>query len=319
MCHGYYKNAFGVSADIEESISAAHRKRVRDEQEQTWNKAQSLSFNTAPQTHQRCSIQQNLILETISGETFDNSHLTNWNETAGILFSPKEDPTHQVFDSGPASKEEILFPSDCWKSEASVKEQSNLLGLVADTHMPPVYLEMKREGAPAVRGEDTWRAESSRSRRPYDGEEWGEGEHGPGGPDEDFSEISDPVLRRRLQNREASARFRARGKQRDQQLNKLRAQVESLTQRNTELQKELVALKENRASEVLRIQESTMMWIMSKFRLKRKISFRSVVQTVTRTMALHRAVSGQQLTSSKRSELLESNQPAVLTITNSSQ
>ncbi len=91
---------------------------------------------------------------------------------------------------------------------------------------------------------------------------------------------SDPKHKRRIQNRMASARFRAKAKERQNELDKLKAQVAQLRREKRDLEMLNVKVREDAAAEAERQRASTMAWIVDHFWLRRKVHFKTLANSV---------------------------------------
>ena len=91
---------------------------------------------------------------------------------------------------------------------------------------------------------------------------------------------SDPKHKRRIQNRMASARFRAKAKERQNELDKLKAQVAQLRREKRDLEELNVKVREDAAAEAERQRASTMAWIVDHFWLRRKVHFKTLANSV---------------------------------------
>ena len=91
---------------------------------------------------------------------------------------------------------------------------------------------------------------------------------------------SDPKHKRRIQNRMASARFRAKAKERQNELDKLKAQVAQLRREKRDLEALNAKTREDAAAEAERQRASTMAWIVDHFWLRRKVHFKTLANSV---------------------------------------
>ena len=91
---------------------------------------------------------------------------------------------------------------------------------------------------------------------------------------------SDPKHKRRIQNRAASARFRAKAKERQNELDKLKAQVTQLRREKRDLEDLNAKTREDAAAEAERQRASTMAWIVDHFWLRRKVHFKTLANSV---------------------------------------
>lgn len=91
---------------------------------------------------------------------------------------------------------------------------------------------------------------------------------------------NDPKYKRRIQNRMASARFRAKAKERQLELDRLKHQVAQLRREKADLEAECRATRENLEREAERQRASTMAWIMDHFWLRRKVHFKTLANSV---------------------------------------
>ena len=82
----------------------------------------------------------------------------------------------------------------------------------------------------------------------------------------------DPKYRRRIQNRMASARFRAKAKERQQELDRLKSQVTQLRREKGDLEAQCRNLNVLIATAAEQHRTSTMAWIVDHFWLRRKVS-----------------------------------------------
>ena len=97
--------------------------------------------------------------------------------------------------------------------------------------------------------------------------------------------------RRRQQNRLASARFREKNKRSReavQELGDLRAQNARLRADNIALATQLRVMNSSVMSEMRNIQEGTLNWVLSKFRLRRRMTLKTVATVVSALLALQR-------------------------------
>ena len=97
--------------------------------------------------------------------------------------------------------------------------------------------------------------------------------------------------RRRQQNRLASARFREKNKRSReavQEVENLRAQNARLRADNLALATQLRVMNSSVMSEMRNIQEGTLNWVLSKFRLRRRMTFKTVATVVSTLVALQR-------------------------------
>eukprot|EP00241_Pyramimonas_parkeae_P012501 CAMPEP_0114235246 /NCGR_PEP_ID=MMETSP0058-20121206/6143_1 /TAXON_ID=36894 /ORGANISM="Pyramimonas parkeae, CCMP726" /LENGTH=280 /DNA_ID=CAMNT_0001346985 /DNA_START=338 /DNA_END=1177 /DNA_ORIENTATION=- len=78
--------------------------------------------------------------------------------------------------------------------------------------------------------------------------------------DDPYKDVADPVERRRLQNREASARFRARGKARENEVRTLQWQVQVMVQRVAELEEQNRAMTQRIQQDAAVAQENALTW-----------------------------------------------------------
>jgi hypothetical protein len=91
---------------------------------------------------------------------------------------------------------------------------------------------------------------------------------------------SNPKHKRRIQNRLASARFRAKAKDRQGELDKLKHQVTQLRREKRDLEEKCVSIKANSLAEAERQRASTMAWIVDHFWLRRKLHFKTLANCV---------------------------------------
>ena len=91
---------------------------------------------------------------------------------------------------------------------------------------------------------------------------------------------NDPKYKRRIQNRMASARFRAKAKERQQELDRLKHQVAQLRREKADLEAECRAARENLEAEAERQRTSTMAWVVDHFWLRRKVHFKTLANSV---------------------------------------
>ena len=85
----------------------------------------------------------------------------------------------------------------------------------------------------------------------------------------------DPKYRRRIQNRMASARFRAKAKERQQELDRLKSQVTQLRREKADLEAQCRNLNVMIESAAEQHRTSTMAWIVDHFWLRRKVHFKA--------------------------------------------
>ena len=78
----------------------------------------------------------------------------------------------------------------------------------------------------------------------------------------------------------ASARFRAKAKERQLELDRLKHQVAQLRREKADLEAECRATRENLEREAERQRASTMAWIMDHFWLRRKVHFKTLANSV---------------------------------------
>lgn len=88
-----------------------------------------------------------------------------------------------------------------------------------------------------------------------------------------LQDVEDKALRRKMQNRLSSARFRAKQKAREKEVELLREQVAELERENHRLESIVFALESQILVAEEAAQQTTIEWVLSKFRLKRKVSF----------------------------------------------
>jgi len=98
--------------------------------------------------------------------------------------------------------------------------------------------------------------------------------------DDSPGDASDPKHKRRIQNRMASARFRAKAKERQNELDKLKAQVAQLRREKRDLEALNAKTREDAAAEAERQRVSTMAWIVDHFWLRRKVHFKTLANSV---------------------------------------
>lgn len=114
----------------------------------------------------------------------------------------------------------------------------------------------------------------------------------------DNSDDPEWLKRKRMLNRNASARFRARRKEKDRELEELRAKKDQLAIENQLLLEQLVLAPKNTAilteEEIRRIQAETMMWMLRKYRVKVRLTWKAVIMAVGRTMGLYNQVVQQR-------------------------
>lgn len=91
---------------------------------------------------------------------------------------------------------------------------------------------------------------------------------------------SNPKHKRRIQNRLASARFRAKAKERQNELDKLKSQVALLRREKKDLEDMCVKIKEQSRAEADAQRASTMAWIVDHFWLRRKVHFKTLANSV---------------------------------------
>jgi hypothetical protein len=99
--------------------------------------------------------------------------------------------------------------------------------------------------------------------------------------------------KRRQQNRLASARFRAknrRSREAAQELEALKDQNARLKADNVALVTQLRMMNTSVTNEMRGIQEGTLNWVLSKFWLRRRLSFKTVATAITAMVALQRRV-----------------------------
>jgi len=97
--------------------------------------------------------------------------------------------------------------------------------------------------------------------------------------------------KRRQQNRLASARFRAknrRSREAVQELEALKDQNARLKADNVALVTQLRMMNSSVMNEMRGIQEGTLNWVLSKFWLRRRLSFKTVASAITAMVALQR-------------------------------
>ena len=90
----------------------------------------------------------------------------------------------------------------------------------------------------------------------------------------------DPKYRRRIQNRMASARFRAKAKERQQELDRLKSQVTQLRREKADLESQCRNLNVMIESAAEQHRTSTMAWIVDHFWLRRKVHFKTLANSV---------------------------------------
>ena len=90
----------------------------------------------------------------------------------------------------------------------------------------------------------------------------------------------DPKYRRRIQNRMASARFRAKAKERQQELDRLKSQVTQLRREKADLEAQCRNLNVMIESAAEQHRTSTMAWIVDHFWLRRKVHFKTLANSV---------------------------------------
>ena len=90
----------------------------------------------------------------------------------------------------------------------------------------------------------------------------------------------DPKYRRRIQNRMASARFRAKAKERQQELDRLKSQVTQLRREKGDLEAQCRNLNVLIATAAEQHRTSTMAWIVDHFWLRRKVHFKTLANSV---------------------------------------
>jgi hypothetical protein len=109
--------------------------------------------------------------------------------------------------------------------------------------------------------------------------------HG-GGGSEDYGDLArgldpnDPKYKRRIQNRLASARFRAKAKERQTELDRLKHQVTQLRREKFDLESQCARMNIAIQREGERQRTSTMAWIVDHFWLRRKVHFKTLVNSV---------------------------------------
>mmetsp|Transcript_12275 Transcript_12275/g.14671 ORF Transcript_12275/g.14671 Transcript_12275/m.14671 type:complete len:259 (-) Transcript_12275:257-1033(-) len=203
--------------------------------------------------------------DILQNQAFDPAQLEI--ETGGIftnLFSEMQ-------------QDEDLMGSDAWdgvipENEAVPMDALDQMGIPGDDPLmlpPPV---------PTGRGNNRHYTQEELNAAQAKAE--AEGDH-------EFRNVQDPVLRRRLQNRAASARFRARGRQRTREVEILRKQVAELSAHNKALETELATVKSEREEDQIKTQETTLNWVLAKFRLRRRISWQTISTAVTKLNGLY--------------------------------
>ena len=107
-------------------------------------------------------------------------------------------------------------------------------------------------------------------------------EIGSGADQVDVSDLDpkDPKYRRRIQNRMASARFRAKAKERQQELDRLKSQVTQLRREKADLEAQCRNLNVMIESAAEQHRTSTMAWIVDHFWLRRKVHFKTLANSV---------------------------------------
>ena len=98
--------------------------------------------------------------------------------------------------------------------------------------------------------------------------------------DSEVLDRADSKYKRRIQNRLASARFRAKAKERQNDLDKLKSQVMQLRREKRELEEKCSQIKESAAVEAERQRASTVAWIADHFWLRRKVHFKTLANSV---------------------------------------
>ena len=98
------------------------------------------------------------------------------------------------------------------------------------------------------------------------------------------------TLKRRTQNREASARFRARAKQRDAELNNLKSENTGLRFQRSRLQDRVKHLESMNDTIAHAAAEEALTWVRSKFWLRLKISLHTVATCVLGWVRMSRRV-----------------------------
>ena len=78
----------------------------------------------------------------------------------------------------------------------------------------------------------------------------------------------------------ASARFRAKAKERQQELDRLKHQVAQLRREKADLEAECRAARGNLEAEAERQRTSTMAWVVDHFWLRRKVHFKTLANSV---------------------------------------
>ena len=96
----------------------------------------------------------------------------------------------------------------------------------------------------------------------------------------DFLDPSDPKYKRRIQNRMASARFRAKAKERTHELDKLKSQVAQLRREKRDLEASMRAQRLAAEDAMERHRTSTMAWVVDHFWLRRKVHFKTLANSV---------------------------------------
>jgi hypothetical protein len=109
---------------------------------------------------------------------------------------------------------------------------------------------------------------------------------GHGGGSEDYGDLAhgldpkDPKYKRRIQNRLASARFRAKAKERQTELDRLKHQVTQLRREKFDLESQCARMNIAIQREGERQRTSTMAWIVDHFWLRRKVHFKTLANSV---------------------------------------
>lgn len=93
-------------------------------------------------------------------------------------------------------------------------------------------------------------------------------------------DVEDKAMRRKIQNRLSSARFRAKQKAREKEVGLLRDQVAELEQEVKRLESLVFTLESQLLVTEEAAQQTTIEWVLSKFRLRRKVKFITYSRTV---------------------------------------
>lgn len=109
-----------------------------------------------------------------------------------------------------------------------------------------------------------------------------------------YQNLEDKAMRRKIQNRLSSARFRAKQKAREKEVGLLRDQVTDLEREVKRLESLVFTLESQLLVTEEAAQQTTIEWVLSKFRLRRKVKFLTYSKTFKVWLDLWDSVKSKQ-------------------------